>query len=71
MIDRSSIPKVLKSEFFYYYSFFRWIYYLLYLMAYLTKAVFRNSFENRGKDTEKIVLEAKRLQSMKKQQESV
>ena len=40
-------------------------------MAYLTKAVFRNSFENRGKETEKIVLEAKRLQSRKKQQESV
>ena len=40
-------------------------------MAYLTKALFRNSFENRGKETEKIRLVAKRLQSMKEQQGSV
>lgn len=40
-------------------------------MAYLTKSLFRNSFENRGKETEKILLVAERLQSMKKHQGSV
>ena len=40
-------------------------------MANLTKALFRNSFENRGKETEKILLVAERLQSMKKHQGSV